>query len=118
VRCKVVKNKTAAPFRQAEFDIMFTGDQHGINREGDILDLAAQYEVVKKLGAFYSYGDLRLGQGRQAAGDYLRQNAALCEEIETKVRAVAGIKGAVAPVDDLDDDLESADVEADALADV
>src|SRR3990170_5259143 len=53
VRCKVVKNKVAAPFRQAEFDIMFTADQHGINHWGDVIDLAAEAEIVKKLGAFY-----------------------------------------------------------------
>ncbi|MEZ4503257.1 MAG: recombinase RecA [Dehalococcoidia bacterium] len=126
VRCKVVKNKTAAPFRQAEFDIMFTGDQHGINREGDIIDLAVQHEIVKKLGAFYSYGDLRLGQGRMAACEYLREHMELCDEIETKVRAAAGIKG-VAPSDveatssTDDDDAEAPDldaVEAEALADV
>jgi recombination protein RecA len=125
VRCKVVKNKTAAPFRQAEFDIMFTGDQHGINREGDIIDLAVQHEIVKKLGAFYSYGDLRLGQGRMAACEYLREHMPLCDEIETKVRLAAGIK-AIAPSDadtvaEPDDDGEAPDlnaVESEVLADV
>ena len=91
VRCKVVKNKTAPPFRQAEFDIMFTGDQLGINREGDILDLAVQYEIVKKLGSFYSYGDQRLGQGRQASGQYLRAHAELADGIEALVRTAAGV---------------------------
>ncbi len=91
VRCKVVKNKVAPPFRQAEFDIMFTGDQHGINTQGDILDLAVEHEIVKKLGAFYSYGDLRLGQGRQAAADFLRTNAELSSEIEGRVRVATGI---------------------------
>src|SRR5207302_1696759 len=80
VRCKVVKNKVAPPFRQAEFDIMFTADQHGINREGDILDLAAEYEVVKKLGAFYSYGDQRLGQGRANSYAFLREHRDMCDE--------------------------------------
>ena len=91
VRCKVVKNKTAAPFRQAEFDIMFTSEQHGINCEGDILDLAVQYEIVKKLGAFYSYGDLRLGQGRPVSSQYLREHPELADEIEQLVRAEAGL---------------------------
>ena len=91
VRCKVVKNKTAPPFRQTEFDIMFTDDQRGINREGDILELAVQYEVAKKLGSFYSYGDLRLGQGRQASCAYMREHPELTEELEALVRTAAGI---------------------------
>ncbi|TAJ21767.1 MAG: DNA recombination/repair protein RecA, partial [Dehalococcoidia bacterium] len=88
VRCKVVKNKVAPPFRQAEFDIMFTGDLHGINHWGDVLDLAVEYEIVKKMGAFYSYGDQRLGQGRMAAMTYLRENS-VGPEIETKIRNAA-----------------------------
>ena len=92
VRCKVVKNKVAPPFRQAEFDIMFTGEQHGINRHGDILDLAVEYDVVKKLGSFYSYGDLRLGQGRMNSGNYLREHEELSTEIEGLVRDAAGLK--------------------------
>lgn len=91
VRCKVVKNKVAPPFRQAEFDIMFTGDQHGINKHGDILDLAVEYDVVKKLGSFYSYGDLRLGQGRMNSGTYLRENEELSSEIELLVRQATGV---------------------------
>ncbi|MBM3140510.1 MAG: recombinase RecA [Chloroflexi bacterium] len=91
VRCKVVKNKVAAPFRQAEFDIMFTPDLHGINRHGDILDLAAEYDIVKKMGAFYSYGDQRLGQGRQNACAFLREHVELSDEIEQKVRLAAGV---------------------------
>ena len=96
VRCKVVKNKTAPPFRQAEFDIMFTGDQHGINREGDILDLAVEYEVAKKLGSFYSYGDLRLGQGRPASTQYMREHPELADELERLVRTAAGLDAAEA----------------------
>ncbi|TAK79643.1 MAG: recombinase RecA [Dehalococcoidia bacterium] len=88
VRCKVVKNKVAPPFRQAEFDIMFTGDLHGINHWGDVLDLAVEYEFVRKMGAFYSYGDQRLGQGRTAAMTFLRENPA-GPEIEAKIRASA-----------------------------
>ncbi|MDA1002507.1 MAG: recombinase RecA [Chloroflexi bacterium] len=91
VRCKVVKNKVAAPFRQAEFDIMFTSDLHGINREGDILDLATEYEIVKKLGAFYSYDDQRLGQGRMNSCGFLREHPELKTEIEHKVHVAAGI---------------------------
>lgn len=91
VRCKVVKNKVAPPFRQAEFDIMFTDTEHGISTTGAILDLAVEYEVVKKLGAFYSYGDQRLGQGREAAKQFLREQPALAREIEELVRARAGL---------------------------
>jgi len=91
VRCKVVKNKTAAPFRQAEFDIMFSGDVYGINRHGDILDLAVEHEVIKKLGSFYSYGDLRLGQGRLNAATYLREHQDLSDEVERLVRTAAGL---------------------------
>ena len=114
VRCKVVKNKTAPPFRQAEFDIMFTNEEHGISREGDIIDLAVQFEVVKKLGSFYSYGDQRLGQGREASKGFLREQPAVSAEIEEKVRAAAGVKGFVpsaAPADSTPEDVED-EVEA------
>ena len=93
-RCKVVKNKTAPPFRQAEFDILFTPEVHGINVHGDILDLAVEYEIVKKAGAFYSYGDLRLGQGRLPSTQHLRDNPALSDEIEALVRTAAGLDAA------------------------
>lgn len=108
VRCKVVKNKVAAPFRQAEFDILFTTDLHGINRHGDILDLAVEYDVVKKLGSFYSYGDLRLGQGRMNSATYLREHEELTAEIEALVRTAAG-------VDDNPADEAAPEVSADAL---
>jgi recombination protein RecA len=91
VRCKVVKNKTAPPFRQAEFEIMFTPEEHGISRTGNILDLAVEHEIVKKLGAYYSLGDQRLGQGREAAKAYLREHADIAADIETAVRTAAGV---------------------------
>ena len=90
VRCKVVKNKVAAPFRQAEFDIMFTADQHGINHWGDVIDLASEHEIVKKLGAFYSYGDVRIGQGRTNAITYLREHPEMGAEVEDRIRAAVG----------------------------
>jgi recombination protein RecA len=96
-RAKVVKNKVAPPFRQAEFDIMFTAEEHGISREGDLIDLAVQHEIVKKLGSFYSYGDQRLGQGREASKAYLREHAEMCDQIEERVRAAAGVKGYTPP---------------------
>jgi recombination protein RecA len=86
VKARVVKNKVAAPFRSAEFDIMF---DHGISREGDLLDLSVQLGLVSKSGAFFSYGDIRLGQGRENAKQYLSQNPEITQEIEKRVRASA-----------------------------
>jgi recombination protein RecA len=85
-RVKVVKNKVAPPFRTAEFDIMFN---EGISKAGDVLDLATKFEVVQKRGAFFSYGDIRIGQGRENAKDYLRQNPDLMSEIEAVIRQKA-----------------------------
>jgi len=86
VRAKVVKNKVAPPFRSAEFDIMF---DHGISQEGNLIDLGAELGLIKKAGAFFSYGDIRLGQGRENAKQYLSQNPELAREIEQQVRASA-----------------------------
>ena len=100
VRAKVVKNKVAAPFRIAEFDIMFDALHPGISREGDLLDMGVDLETIKKLGAFYSYGDLRLGQGRENAKAYLRENPTLTSEIEAEVRAACSLPprpGSAAP---------------------
>jgi len=95
-RVKVVKNKVAPPFRTAEFDIMFN---EGISKAGDVLDLATKFEVVQKRGAFFSYGDIRIGQGRENAKDYLRQNPDLMAEIETVIRQKA-LSGEIAlPLD-------------------
>src|SRR5512135_2118971 len=82
-RVRVVKNKVAAPFRSAEFDIMYN---EGISKAGDLIDLATGLEIVTKRGSFYSYGDLRLGQGRENAKDFLKANPDLAEEIEIAVR--------------------------------
>lgn len=82
-RVKVVKNKVAPPFKQAEFDIMYG---QGISKEGDILDLAADLDIVNKSGAWYSYGETRLGQGRENAKVFLKENPALCNEIEILIR--------------------------------
>lgn len=86
VKAKVVKNKVAPPFRTAEFDIMFAS---GISREGDLIDLGVKLDVIKKAGAFFSYGDIRLGQGRESTKTYLKGNPELAQEIEQKVRASA-----------------------------
>ena len=82
-RVRVVKNKVAAPFRTAEFDIMYN---EGISREGDVIDLATALDIITKRGAFFSYNDTRLGQGRENAKEFLRQNIDLCDEIENTVR--------------------------------
>lgn len=87
-RVKVVKNKIAPPFREAEFDIMFG---KGISTEGDILDLAANCGVVVKSGAWYAYNDAKIGQGRENAKQFLKENPAACEEIEMKVREHYGL---------------------------
>jgi recombination protein RecA len=89
VRAKIVKNKVAAPFRTAEFDILFSGKHRGISREGDIVDLGVDANVLKKMGAFFSYGELRLGQGREAAKEFLRQNPDLAREIEDLIKSGA-----------------------------
>ena len=85
-RVKVVKNKVAPPFRTAEFDIMFN---EGISKSGDVLDLATKFEVIQKRGAFFSYGDIRIGQGRENSKDFLRQNLDLMNEIDAVIRQKA-----------------------------
>ena len=89
VRVKVVKNKVAPPFKQAEFDIMYG---QGISKEGSILDMAVDYEVVNKSGAWYTYGQERLGQGREAAKEFLASNPDLMDEIDHKVRVACGLE--------------------------
>ena len=88
VKARVVKNKVAAPFRSAEFDIMFN---HGISREGNLVDLGVASGVIKKAGAFFTYGDTKLGQGRENAKDYLRQHPDLASQLEGTIRASAAI---------------------------
>lgn len=83
VRVKVVKNKTAPPFRQAEFDVLYG---EGISKMGEIIDLGVEYNIVKKSGSWYSYGDTKLGQGRDAVKKLLADNPELAEELEGKIR--------------------------------
>ncbi len=92
VRVKIVKNKIAPPFKEAEFDIMFG---QGITREGDILDLAAQIDVVNKSGAWYAYEGDKIGQGRENAKTFLREHPEIMAEIEMKVREHYGLPGDV-----------------------
>lgn len=83
-RVKIVKNKVAPPFKEAEFDIMFG---KGISKEGDILDLAADLGIINKSGAWYAYNGEKIGQGRENAKTYLKDNPLICDEVEAKVRA-------------------------------
>ncbi|MBY4797988.1 recombinase RecA [Collinsella sp. AGMB00827] len=89
VRCKVVKNKVAAPFRSAEFDIMYGT---GISKEGSILDMGVDLGIINKSGSWYTYEQERLGQGREAAKGFLRATPELSEEIEHRVRVAAGLE--------------------------
>jgi recombination protein RecA len=85
VRAKIVKNKVAPPFRSAEFDLMF---KSGISREGDIIDLGASMGILKKSGAFYTYNDIKLGQGRENAKEYLIEHPDTTAEIEAKIKEI------------------------------
>jgi len=88
IRATVRKNKVAPPFRQAEFDIMY---DEGISRAGSILDLGVEMGIIDKRGAYYSYGDVRLGQGRENAKEFLRQNNDVAFEVESRIREAAGL---------------------------
>ena len=88
VRVKVVKNKMAPPFRQAEFDIMFA---EGISKTGELVDLGVDKKIIEKSGAWYSYKGERIGQGRDAVREFLKTNAATAREIEARVREAAGV---------------------------
>src|SRR5512144_2637579 len=93
-KVKVVKNKVASPFRQAEFDINYG---EGISREGELIDMGIEAKIVEKSGAWLSYGDLRIGQGRENAKQFLKDNPELAAEIERKLRVSLGIPVADAP---------------------
>jgi len=93
VRVKVVKNKVAPPFRQAEFDIMF---DEGISHESLLVDIAAEAGIIEKSGAWYGYGKERIGQGRENAKLYLKDHPDLALEVEAKVKEHLGVKAAVA----------------------
>jgi recombination protein RecA len=88
-RVKVVKNKVAPPFKAVEFDIMYG---EGISKTGELLDLGAKAGVVDKSGSWYSYGDERIGQGRENAKKFLRDNKQMALEIEDKIRAAHGLE--------------------------
>ena len=89
VKVKVVKNKVAPPFRKAEFEIMFG---EGISKIGEIVDLGVEYEIIKKSGSWFSYGDTKLGQGNEAVKEMLKDNPELAEELEAKIMQTIGDK--------------------------
>ena len=100
VRVRVVKNKVAPPFRTAEFDIMYN---EGISKVGDLLDLATEMDIINKSGSWYSYGDIRIGQGRENSKEFIRQNEELALEIEKAVREQADTDILVSPWSDSDE---------------
>jgi recombination protein RecA len=93
-KTKVVKNKVAPPFREAEFDILYGS---GISKQGELIDLASEHNVIEKLGAWYSYGGERIGQGRENARDFMVANPAISDEVETKLRQKLSVKIVAAP---------------------
>src|SRR3954447_8570034 len=111
-KVRVVKNKVAPPFRQAEFDIMYS---EGISKEGNLLDVGIELGIVKKAGAFHSFNDVRLGQGRENSREYLRQNPELAVEIERQIRAQTSISRDAAATPPPDDAPLSDDVAAELL---
>jgi recombination protein RecA len=92
-RVKIVKNKVAPPFRQAEFDVMYG---EGISREGDLIDQGVEHKIVEKSGTWFAYGAERLGQGRENAKAFLKQNPEIAGQIETKLRQAMGLADAPA----------------------
>jgi recombination protein RecA len=95
-RAKIVKNKVAPPFKQADFDIMFNV---GIDHHGIVVDLGVESDVINKSGAWFSYGDVRLGQGRENAKSFLQENPQVAADIEARVKEVLGMRGIVAATD-------------------
>jgi recombination protein RecA len=88
VRVKVVKNKVAPPFKQAEFDLMY---DTGISREGCLIDVGLEYKLIEKSGTWFTYGNERLGQGRENAKMFLKENENIAKELEKKIREVLGL---------------------------
>lgn len=99
-RCKVVKNKVAPPFKTAEFDMLFG---EGISKLGEIIDCAVDFDIIKKSGSWFSYDDMKIGQGRDKVKEYLRENKEICEEIENKVREIFAKDSDLIPTDMNDD---------------
>ncbi len=105
---KVVKNKVSPPFREAIFDIMYG---QGISREGEIIDMGVEADIVEKSGAWYSYGGERIGQGKDNAREFLKENPEMAKEIEAKIREKLGVKNGGSLISETldDEEMESAD---------
>jgi recombination protein RecA len=108
-RVKVVKNKCAPPFRQAEFDIHYN---EGISHTGLLIDLGAEHRIIEKSGSWFSYGDLRLGQGKENSKIFLLENPDIASEIETRLRTTLGLPGGLAS-DAGDGEAQTAEAAAD-----
>ena len=111
VRARIVKNKVAAPFRVAEFDIMFN---QGISKMGDLLEIGASQGIIKKSGAFYSYGETRLGQGRENAKEFLQQHPEIADSVEGRIRGLAKSPGSPSGSDTPADQLEESGFASDS----
>lgn len=101
VKCKVVKNKVAPPFKTAEFDMLFG---EGISKLGEIIDCAVEFDIIKKSGSWFSYDDMKIGQGKDKVKDFLKENTEVCNEIEAKVRDVFAKNADLIPEDKGDED--------------
>jgi recombination protein RecA len=104
-RVKVVKNKVSPPFREAIFDIMYG---QGISREGEIIDMGVEADIVEKSGSWYSYNGDRIGQGKDNVRDFLKENPAIAQDIESKIREKLGVKTGTAVVSDVVSEEEEA----------
>ena len=104
-RVKVVKNKVSPPFREAIFDIMYG---HGISREGEIIDMGVEADIVEKSGSWYSYNGDRIGQGKDNVRDFLKENPAIAQDIESKIREKLGVKAGTAVISDVVSEEEEA----------
>ena len=104
----MVKNKVAPPFKQAEFDVMF---DEGISHAGLVVDIAAEANIIQKSGAWYSYGDQRIGQGRENAKLFLKDNPALLAEVEGRVKEFLGMKVSATVPADVDGETDDGDAE-------
>ena len=112
VKCKVVKNKVAPPFKTAEFDMLFG---EGISKLGEIIDCAVEFDIIKKSGSWFSYDDMKIGQGKDKVKDFLQNNKEVCDEVEKKVRDVFAKNAALIPSDSGEDEpSEAAEVSAEA----
>lgn len=113
VKCKVVKNKVAPPFKIAEFDMLFG---EGISKLGEIIDCAVEFDIIKKSGSWFSYDDMKIGQGKDKVKDFLKENKEVCNEIETKVREVFAKNTDLIPSDSGDDDVPEGAAETENAA--